>query len=236
MLHKVAFAKVIFRAQVNNILVKGTSKSYVSAIFQPQSVDCCGNPVQAGLCNVDAIAQGCNTGVNASATKGILPGPPILSEVCYKPYAIGNLQISAISKFEILGVAKGISFGNITSRARTFSVNQTRDVLDYGSGGGQLFPLVGQGPQNRHAFNNPTLEVGCFVLVNSNLLFKCIDLGGISLTRPQLGVNCSGDKTGWQSNLNCLATKARNRYGQIVTSQMSGPKDRFCICDARTHY
>ena len=81
--------EIIIRAQVNNILVKGTSRSYVSMVFQPQSVDCCGNPVQAGLCNVDAIAQGCNTGIS-SATKGILPSPALLSEVCYQGYVKGK--------------------------------------------------------------------------------------------------------------------------------------------------
>ena len=39
--------------------------------------------------------------------------------------------IKNIDKFEILGIAKGVGFGTIINNAKYFTLNQTKNLLDY---------------------------------------------------------------------------------------------------------
>ena len=168
---KGSLCEVVISACVNTIIVKGNKDSFVSVVFQPTF-----NNAQSNITSIIDYANGKESQIQQNAVTN--------------NYEVGNIRIGKIHTFSVLGVARGVTFGNIVNQAKYFTIDQTQDVLDYGlvQGG------IANGNWNRklnQLVNSDTFIVGSFTNYG-HFLVKTTNVGSVSYSNCNSNVaeNC----------------------------------------------
>jgi hypothetical protein len=181
-----SLCEVVIRGPVKNLVVKGNKNSYVSVVFQPN--------MKSNLGASIAALQGTNMNpiIDTQSTKKINSAIP--SSSCYvNRYSIGCLRVGNIHKFEILGVGVGVRFNRIINNAKYFTLNQTKNVVEYGSP--DLFDCFLPGScETRQwfaSFNSDTLDVSTFMNYG-HFLTKTKSIGGFLKNDSNTDPTCSG--------------------------------------------
>lgn len=169
---KGSLCEVVISACVNTIIVKGNRESFVSVVFQPSFATNMGS-------NGSNLTQQAFTGQFSGQT------------VIQNKYEIGNIKVGKIHTFSVLGVARGVTFGNIVNQAKYFTLNQTQSVLAYGLTQGGVANNV-YDKKISQAVNSDTFIVGSFTNYG-HFLVKTTNVGNVSYTCAstcETGENC----------------------------------------------
>ena len=207
---KGSLCEVMIRSSVKNIIVKGDQSSYVSVVFQPSGFG-------------SSAFQGASTayGNNCQYTENTKTTHPGLSTP--SSYQIGCMRIGNVHKFEILGVAKGVTFGSIVNNAKYLTLNQTQNLTDYGI---QLFGDYSK--EQIRSVTSDTLIIGSF-LNYGHFLVKTTNLGGVFYKKK----NCCNVKN---KDTNCDGPGYPRNETPNCEEICGKPNFDKCLCDDRTFW
>jgi hypothetical protein len=235
---KGSLCEVVISACVKNIIVKGNKDSFVSVVFQPTF-------------NNTSGAQGTSLIVNGDLTGKCEVTTNWQRAVVVNDYEIGSIKVGKIHTFSILGIQRGVTFGTVMNQAKYFTLNQTRDIMDYGLTQGGI-ARANWNSKQLQLLTSDTFIVSTFINYG-HFLVTTTNLGSVSYSghcksvKPSNPGNCkdaygdsycdkslNDDRTFWLANVlvKCkLTSTGRNKNFRIplgIFYVWAGAEIRLC--------
>jgi hypothetical protein len=161
---KGSLCEVVISAHVNNIIVKGNNQSYVSVVLGPAFLQ-----QNTGFEVVTEYDGTCGHATH------------VQTGAIVKKFDIGSIKVGKIHTFSILGVQRGVTVGTIINHAQYFTLDQTKDLFDYGLTQGGVAGANWNHQQIRK-LTSDTLIVGSFINYG-HFLIKTTNLGGVQYNK-----------------------------------------------------